>query len=141
MKRDLENKDRMLSMYENSMADLSSKVHLLKKSLEEKVSINKTQQQHRMCPFIESLLLSTPPLMIPVQDIEIKHLTEEKHGWYDLESRSLAPSRAVSEAGVLSDGCLSDSAMDPGSKGEKKKKKAWKVSWCLSPPLRCSSCE
>ena len=37
MKKDLENKDRMLSMYENSMADLSSKVHHLKKSLEEKV--------------------------------------------------------------------------------------------------------
>ena len=37
MKEDLANKDRMLSMYENSMADLSSKVHHLKKTLEEKV--------------------------------------------------------------------------------------------------------
>lgn len=37
MKKDLANKDRMLSMYENSMADLSSKVHHLKKTLEEKV--------------------------------------------------------------------------------------------------------
>ena len=39
MKKDLANKDRMLSMYENSMADLSSKVHHLKKTLEEKVSV------------------------------------------------------------------------------------------------------
>ena len=38
MKKDLANKDRMLSMYENSMADLSSKVHHLKKTLEEKVT-------------------------------------------------------------------------------------------------------
>ena len=38
MKEDLANKDRMLSMYENSMADLSSKVHHLKKTLEEKVT-------------------------------------------------------------------------------------------------------
>ncbi len=37
MRRDLESKDRMLSMYESSMADLSSKVHLLRRSLEEKV--------------------------------------------------------------------------------------------------------
>ena len=78
------------------MADLSSKVHLLKKSLEEK-------------------------------DQEIRHLTEEKHGWFDIEGRSLA-SRAASEAGMLSDGCLSDSAMDqPNGKGRKKKKKLWKV--------------
>ena len=34
---DLANKDRMLTMYESSMADLSTKVHLLKKTLEEKV--------------------------------------------------------------------------------------------------------
>ena len=54
MRQDLENKDRMLSMYESSMADLSSKVHLLKKSLEEK-------------------------------DLEIRHLTEEKHSWFDVE--------------------------------------------------------
>ena len=35
-----------------------------------------------------------------------------------------------SEAGVLSDGCLSDSAMDHGDhghKGDEKKKKKWKV--------------
>ena len=96
MRQDLANKDRMLSMYESSMADLSSKVHLLKKSLEEK-------------------------------DQEIRHLTEEKHGWFDIEGRSLA-SRAASEAGMLSDGCLSDSAMDqPNGKGRKKKKKLWKV--------------
>ena len=38
MKKDLANKDRMLSMYETSMADLSSKVHYLKKTLDEKVS-------------------------------------------------------------------------------------------------------
>ena len=37
MKAELSDKERMLSMYENSMADLSSKMHLLKKSLEEKV--------------------------------------------------------------------------------------------------------
>ena len=37
MKQDIEKKERMLTMYESSMADLSSKVHLLKKSLEEKV--------------------------------------------------------------------------------------------------------
>ena len=96
MRQDLANKDRMLSMYESSMADLSSKVHLLKKSLVEK-------------------------------DQEIRHLTEEKHGWFDIEGRSLA-SRAASEAGMLSDGCLSDSAMDqPNGKGRKKKKKLWKV--------------
>lgn len=40
MKRDLESKNRMLSMYESSMADLSTKVHLLKRSLEEKVGID-----------------------------------------------------------------------------------------------------
>jgi hypothetical protein len=39
MKAELSDKDRMLSMYENSMADLSSKMHLLKKSLEEKVRV------------------------------------------------------------------------------------------------------
>ena len=59
------------------------------------------------------------------QDAEIKHLTYEKHRWYDIEGRSIA-SRAASEAGVLSDGCLSDSAMDSNNKG-KKKKKPWKV--------------
>ncbi len=37
MKAELSDKDRMLSMYENSMADLSTKMHVLKKSLEEKV--------------------------------------------------------------------------------------------------------
>lgn len=37
MKAELSDKDRMLSMYENSMADLSSKMQMLKKSLEEKV--------------------------------------------------------------------------------------------------------
>ena len=37
MRRDIESKDRMLNMYETSMADLSSKVHLLRKNLEEKV--------------------------------------------------------------------------------------------------------
>lgn len=37
MKAELTDKDRMLSMYENSMADLNSKMHLLKKSIEEKV--------------------------------------------------------------------------------------------------------
>ena len=95
MRQDLENKDRMLSMYESSMADLSSKVHLLKKSLEEK-------------------------------DLEIRHLTEEKHSWFDVEGRSLA-SRAASEAGMLSDGCLSDSAMEHSGKNRKKKKKLWKV--------------
>lgn len=95
MKKDLANKDRMLTMYESSMADLSSKVHLLRRSLEQK-------------------------------DREIKHLTDEKTSWLDLEGRSLA-SRAVSEAGVLSDGCLSDSAMDEGGKAGKKKKKPWKV--------------
>lgn len=37
MKAELSDKDRMLSMYETSMADLSTKMHMLKKSLEEKV--------------------------------------------------------------------------------------------------------
>ena len=37
MREDLASKDRMLSMYETSMADLSSKVHHLKKTLDEKV--------------------------------------------------------------------------------------------------------
>ena len=37
MKKDLASKDQMLSMYETSMADLSSKVHHLKKTLDEKV--------------------------------------------------------------------------------------------------------
>ena len=47
--------------------------------------------------------------------------------WYEpLDGRSLA-SRAASVAEVLSDGCLSDSAMENGTKGEKKKKKSWKV--------------
>jgi len=85
----------MLSMYESSMADLSSKVHFLKKSLEEK-------------------------------DLEIRHLTEEKHNWFDVEGRSLA-SQAASEAGMLSDACLSDSAMEHSGKNRKKKKKLWKV--------------
>ena len=61
-----------------------------------------------------------------LQDAEIKHLTEVKTHWYDLDGRSLA-SRAASEAGVLSDGCLSDSAMDNEGKRGKKKKKPWKV--------------
>jgi len=39
MKEDLASKDRMLTMYETSMADLSSKVHYLKKTLDEKVII------------------------------------------------------------------------------------------------------
>ena len=95
MKMDLANKDRMLTMYESSMADLSSKVHSLRKTLEQK-------------------------------DREIRHLTDEKTTWFDLEGRSLA-SRAASEAGVLSDGCLSDSAMEQNGKAGKKKKKPWKV--------------
>ena len=95
MKMDLANKDRMLTMYESSMADLSSKLHHLRRTLEQK-------------------------------DREIKHLTDEKSTWFDLEGRSLA-SRAVSEAGVLSDGCLSDSAMEQEGKAGKKKKKPWKV--------------
>ena len=37
MKAELSDKDRMLSMYENSMSDLNTKMHMLKKSLEEKV--------------------------------------------------------------------------------------------------------
>ena len=37
MKAELSDKDRMLSMYANSMSDLNTKMHLLKKSLEEKV--------------------------------------------------------------------------------------------------------
>ena len=96
MKMDLANKDRMLTMYESSMADLSSKLHHLRRTLEQK-------------------------------DREIKHLTDEKSSWFDLEGRSLA-SRAASEAGVLSDGCLSDSAMEHEGKTGKKKKKPWKVS-------------
>ncbi len=37
MRKDLASKQQMLSMYETSMADLSSKVHHLKKTLDEKV--------------------------------------------------------------------------------------------------------
>jgi hypothetical protein len=98
MKKDLANKDRMLSMYENSMADLSSKVHHLKKTLEEK-------------------------------DQEIKHLTEAKQSLFDLDGRSLASRMSHGAMEVLSDGCLSDSAMEPGHrrrKGDEKKKKKWK---------------
>ena len=39
LRKDLENKDKMLVMYENSMADLSTTLHTLKRSLEEKVRI------------------------------------------------------------------------------------------------------
>lgn len=39
LKKDLESKARMLTMYETSMADLSTKVTTLKRSLEEKVII------------------------------------------------------------------------------------------------------
>ena len=111
MKMDLANKDRMLTMYESSMADLSSKLHHLRRTLEQK-------------------------------DREIKHLTDEKSSWFDLEGRSLA-SRAASEAGVLSDGCLSDSAMEHEGKTGKKKKKPWKVSVYSMviykpPPLLCN---
>ena len=87
--------------------------------------------------------LPSPPLPSPLphfQDAEIKHLTEEKQSrtWLDLDGRSLA-SRAASDAGVLSDGCLSDSAMDSSHEGkEGKKKKKWKVS---GREVRVRSCD
>lgn len=62
------------------------------------------------------------------QDNAIRHLTD-KQTWYDLESHSLSASRAASVAAdheTLSDGYLSDSAMDD-SKEKNKKKKAWRV--------------
>ena len=40
MKEALTNKERMLHIYENSMADLSTKMSMLKKSLEEKVCLD-----------------------------------------------------------------------------------------------------
>ena len=97
MRKDLEDKARMLNMYENNMADLSSKMHNLKKTLEEK-------------------------------DAEIRQLTDERQRWdISLEARSLA-SRAASDAGGLSDGCLSDGGEgEEGDKEVKKKKKPWKV--------------
>lgn len=63
-----------------------------------------------------------------MQDNAIRHLTD-KQTWYDLEGHSLMSSRAASMAGdreVLSDGYLSDSAMEEG-KDKNKKKKPWKV--------------
>ncbi len=39
MKEALTSKERMIHNYENSMADLSSKMNLLKKSIEEKVCL------------------------------------------------------------------------------------------------------
>ena len=98
MRKDLEDKARMLNMYESNMADLSSKMHNLKKTLEEK-------------------------------DAEIRQLNDERQRWdIGLEGRSLA-SRAASDAGGLSDGCLSDGgeAGEEGEKEVKKKKKPWKV--------------
>ena len=38
LKKDLESKAKMLNMYETSMADLSSKVVTLKRTLDEKVN-------------------------------------------------------------------------------------------------------
>ena len=67
-----------------------------------------------------------------LQDNAIRHLTE-KQTWYDLESHSLMTSRAASVAAdheALSDGYLSDSAMDD-TKEKNKKKKAWKVRMCV----------
>eukprot|EP00731_Ephydatia_muelleri_P029738 Em0021g261a len=96
MRKDLEDKARMLNMYENNMADLSSKMHSLKRTLEEK-------------------------------DAEIRLLNDERQRWdINLEARSLA-SRAASDAGGLSDGCLSDGGEgEEGEKEVKKKKKPWK---------------
>ena len=54
-----------------------------------------------------------------------------KHSLFDLDGRSLASRMSHAATEVLSDGCLSDSAMEPGRhghKGDEKKKKKWKVS-------------
>ena len=103
MRKDLEDKARMLNMYENNMADLSSKMHSLKRTLEEK-------------------------------DAEIRLLNDERQRWdINLEARSLA-SRAASDAGGLSDGCLSDGGEgEEGEKEVKKKKKPWKVGRAKKP--------
>ena len=85
--------------------------------------------------------------MVNPQDREIRQLTDEKDSvvmqphWFDLDGRSLA-SRAASVNEVLSDGCLSDSAMDSGVKGGKKKKKSWKVCGCVRANyiILCSDC-
>ena len=50
MKEDLASKQQMLSMYETSMADLSSKVHHLKKTLDEKVRRLLTSLLRRLEP-------------------------------------------------------------------------------------------
>ena len=86
-------------MYETSMADLSTKVTTLKRSLEEKVIM------------IECVHILTLP---PLKDAAIKHLTEERIRWQDIpfDSHSLAPSRLAvippTDTGALSDGGLSD---------------------------------
>ena len=72
----------------------------------------------------------TPPLSPTSQDQEIKHLNEVKQTLFDLDGRSLASRMSQATTEVLSDGCLSDSAMEPGRhghKGDEKKKKKWKV--------------
>ena len=48
MRKDLASKQQMLSMYETSMADLSSKVHHLKKTLDEKVRRLLTRLMRRL---------------------------------------------------------------------------------------------
>ena len=53
-----------------------------------------------------------------------------KQSLFDLDGRSLASRMSHGATEVLSDGCLSDSAMEPGRhghKGDEKKKKKWKV--------------
>lgn len=101
LKKDLESKSKMLTMYETSMADLSSKVHSLKRTLEEKDQAIKhlTEDRHRWNEF-------------------------------PFDQHSLAPSRlATSDIGTLSDGAVSDGTneFDKEENTTKKKKKPWKV--------------
>lgn len=69
-------------------------------------------------------------ISLQYQDQEIRHLTDAKQTLFDLDGRSLASRMSHAATEVLSDGCLSDSAMEPsrhGHKGDEKKKKKWKV--------------
>ena len=53
-----------------------------------------------------------------------------KQSLFDFDGRSLASRMSAAGTEVLSDGCLSDSAMEPSrhdGKGDEKKKKKWKV--------------
>lgn len=62
LKKDLESKAKMLNMYETSMADLSTKVHTLKRSLEEKVATNGfIEKDQLICMYSVSLIITSGP--------------------------------------------------------------------------------